>query len=109
MEVRGILQQDIGGDAPRAFGSLEHKFVQKDYGLTLVERWSTDNNITTEASIEDKFLVGSKLTLLAGLSAHTGKRNAGKWENFISHNFWQPYLVAQGTLISTFLFFPVLI
>jgi len=76
MEVRGILQQDIGGDNPRAFGSLEHKYVQKDYGLTLIEKWSTDNTITTEASVEDKLLLGTKLTLLAGLSAHTGKRNA---------------------------------
>lgn len=77
VEIRGIGQQDIGGDAPRAFGSLEHKYVQRNYGLTLVEKWSTDNRVTMEASVEDKFLAGAKVTFLAGLSAQTGKRDAG--------------------------------
>lgn len=77
VEIRGVGQQDIGSDAPRAFGSLEHKYVQRDYGLTLVEKWSTDNMVTMEASVEDKFLAGAKVTFLAGLSAQTGKRNAG--------------------------------
>lgn len=77
VQIRGVGQQDMGSDAPRAFGSLEHKYVQRDYGLTLVERWSTDNMVTMEASVEDKFLAGAKATFLAGLSAQTGKRSAG--------------------------------
>ena len=77
VSIRGIGQQDITGDAPRAFGSLEHKYVQKSYGLTLIEKWSTDNMVTMEASVEDKFLAGAKATFLASLSAQTGKRNAG--------------------------------
>ncbi|XP_055327773.1 voltage-dependent anion-selective channel protein 2-like [Paramacrobiotus metropolitanus] len=76
VQIRGIGQQDIGSEAPRAFGSLEHKYVQRSYGLTLIERWSTDNMVTMEASVEDKFLAGAKATFLAGLSAQTGKRNA---------------------------------
>lgn len=77
VEIRGVGQQEIAGDSPQAYGFLEHKFVQRDYGLTLVERWSTDNMVTMEASVEDKMLAGGKITFVAGLSAQTGKRNAG--------------------------------
>jgi hypothetical protein len=90
VQIRGIGQQDVGVNAsspPRAFGSLEHKYVMRNYGLTLVEKWTTDNFVTMEASVEDKFVAGAKATFLAGFSPQSGKRNAG-----LKFVYKRPYL-----------------
>ena len=41
-------------------------------GLTLVERWNTDNNLNTEISIEDQLVRGLKLSFDALFAPQTG-------------------------------------
>jgi len=41
-------------------------------GLTLVERWNTDNNLGSEISIEDQLLKGLKLSFDALFAPQTG-------------------------------------
>jgi len=41
-------------------------------GLTLVEKWNTDNNLGTEISIEDQLIKGLKLSFDALFAPQTG-------------------------------------
>jgi len=40
-------------------------------GLTLVEKWTTDNNLSTEVSVEDKIVKGLKLSFDALFAPQT--------------------------------------
>ena len=42
-------------------GSLETKYKIKEHGLTLTEKWSTDNQLATTVELAGKPLKGSKL------------------------------------------------
>lgn len=57
-------------------GNLETKYKCKDYGLTLTEKWNTDNTLSTDITIEDKLCKGLKLTLDTSLAPQTGKKSA---------------------------------
>uniref|UniRef100_A0A8B9GYJ1 Non-selective voltage-gated ion channel VDAC3 n=1 Tax=Astyanax mexicanus TaxID=7994 RepID=A0A8B9GYJ1_ASTMX len=41
-------------DTGKASGSLETKYKMKDLGLSLNQKWNTDNTLTTEISVEDQ-------------------------------------------------------
>lgn len=41
-------------DTGKAGGSLETKYKMKDLGLSLNQKWNTDNMLTTEVSVEDQ-------------------------------------------------------
>jgi len=41
-------------------------------GLTLVEKWNTDNNLATEISVEDQLVNGLKLSFDAVFAPQTG-------------------------------------
>lgn len=41
-------------DTGKALGNLETKYKIKDYGLTFVQKWNTDNTLGTEVSMEDQ-------------------------------------------------------
>lgn len=41
-------------DTGKASGSLETKYKIKDYGLTFLQKWNTDNTLGTEVSMEDQ-------------------------------------------------------
>lgn len=61
-------------DSGKFMGTLETKCKWKDYGLTLVEKWNTDNNLSTEISIEDQLVKGLKLSFDALFAPQTGKK-----------------------------------
>jgi len=56
-------------------GSLETKYKPSGGIFTLTEKWSTDNKLTTEVSVEDQVIVGSKLTINTAFSPNSGKKS----------------------------------
>ena len=52
-------------------------FPFQEYGLTLSEKWTTDNLLTSEITVKDKLAAGLKLTLESAMSPQSGKK-AGK-------------------------------
>lgn len=56
-------------------GSLETKYKPSGGIFTLTEKWSTDNKLTTEVSVEDQVVVGSKLTINTAFSPNSGKKS----------------------------------
>jgi len=59
-------------DTGKITGSLEAKYKQANHGLTFQEKWTTDNNLSTEVSIEDQIATGLKFTLCTAFSPNTG-------------------------------------
>lgn len=41
-------------DTGKAAGNLETKYKMKDLGLSLNQKWNTDNVLTTEVTLEDQ-------------------------------------------------------
>ncbi|KAG4079889.1 hypothetical protein HA402_015020 [Bradysia odoriphaga] len=67
----GNSNQETG----KVAGSLETKYKVNDYGLTLSEKWTTDNTLFTEISHTDKLLKGLKLTFEGSFAPHTGTKS----------------------------------
>lgn len=59
----------------RLFGSIDIKYKFKEYGLTVTEKWNTDNSLGTEVLIEDCLTKGLKLTFDSTYAPNLGKRN----------------------------------
>jgi len=53
-------------------GNLETKYKVKDLGLTLTEKWSTDNTLNTNFEVQDKMLPGLKVALDSKFSPSSG-------------------------------------
>nr|pir porin - fruit fly (Drosophila melanogaster) [Drosophila melanogaster]prf//2210287A porin [Drosophila melanogaster] len=72
-------------ESGKVFGSLETKYKVKDYGLTLTEKWNTDNTLFTEVAVQDQLLEGLKLsleaTLLLSLETRTASSRSYGHEN----------------------------
>lgn len=64
-------------DSGKLAASLEAKYDIKEHGLTLSEKWTTDNLLTSEITVKDKLAAGLKLTLESAMSPQSGKK-AGK-------------------------------
>nr|CAB3267607.1 voltage-dependent anion-selective channel protein 2 [Phallusia mammillata] len=62
-------------DTGNIVGSLETKYKQAKHGLTFTEKWTTDNNLSTEVAIEDQIASGLKLSLCTAFSPNTGKKS----------------------------------
>lgn len=63
-------------DTGNVNGSLETKFKYADYGVTFSEKWSTNNVISTNISIDDKLAKGLKVDFDTTFSPVTGKKSA---------------------------------
>jgi len=61
-------------DTGKVDGSLETKYSWKDYGLSFKEKWTTENILTTEVTIENQIAQGLKITFDTGFSPQTGKK-----------------------------------
>jgi hypothetical protein len=61
-------------DTGRVNSALETKYLLKDYGLTLREKWNTDNILTSEVIFEDKLLQGLKLSGNCSFAPQSGKK-----------------------------------
>uniref|UniRef100_A0A8C1KLQ7 Non-selective voltage-gated ion channel VDAC3 n=1 Tax=Cyprinus carpio TaxID=7962 RepID=A0A8C1KLQ7_CYPCA len=62
-------------DTGKAAGNLETKYKVKDLGLTLNQKWNTDNVLTTEVTLEDQLAKGLKLGLDTSVVPNTGKKS----------------------------------
>lgn len=62
-------------DTKKFVGSLESKYKWSDYGITLNEKWNTDNTIATEITVEDQLLKGLKLSFDTQFVPQTGKKS----------------------------------
>lgn len=56
-------------------GSLETKYTKPDYGFSFTEKWTTDNNVTSDISIENQIATGLKMTLSTQFAPNTAKRS----------------------------------
>jgi len=61
-------------DTGRFNSALETKYLLRDYGLTLREKWNTDNILTSEVVLEDKPLNGLKLSGNCSFAPQSGKK-----------------------------------
>ncbi|XP_015738585.1 voltage-dependent anion-selective channel protein 3 isoform X1 [Coturnix japonica] len=75
----GVLEFTAGGssstDTGKALGNLETKYKIKDYGLTFIQKWNTDNTLGTEVSIEDQLAEGLKVAFDTIFVPNTGKKS----------------------------------
>jgi len=66
--------EGVRPDAGVASGFLETKFAHSS-GLNVKEKWTTKNDVTTEVSLDTKFLEGSKVTAEAVFNPNSGVRD----------------------------------
>ena len=57
-------------------GGLDAKYKIPQYGLTLTEKWNTDNTLGTVLEVNEQFGRGLKITLDSLYQLHAGKRSA---------------------------------
>lgn len=62
-------------DSGKVFGALETKYKINDYGLTLTEKWTTDNTLFTEAAVQDQLVEGLKLALEGTFAPQSGDKD----------------------------------
>lgn len=71
-------------ESGKVFGSLETKYKVSDYGLTLTEKWNTDNTLYTEVAVQDKLLEGLKLAFEGTFAPQSGNKS-GKFKVAYGH------------------------
>jgi len=59
----------------RFVGNLETKYKWRGCGLTLNEKWNTDNTLASELSVEDQVVKGLKLSLDTKFAPQSGKKS----------------------------------
>ncbi|KAK3598357.1 hypothetical protein CHS0354_003378 [Potamilus streckersoni] len=69
--AKGSQSSDTG----KFTGDIETKYKWSDYGITFTEKWTTENVLNTEVSIEDQLVKGSKLTFDTSFAPQTGKKS----------------------------------
>merc|ERR1712211_224571 len=62
-------------DSGKVSGNLETKYQVKDMGMTLTEKWSTDNTLNTTVDVVDKLVPGLKLSLDTKFAPGTGAKS----------------------------------
>lgn len=68
--VNGNSNNDTG----RVTAALETKYLIKDYGLTMKEKWNTDNILSSEVTVEDQVVKGLKLGVNCSFAPQSGKK-----------------------------------
>merc|ERR1712079_535879 len=56
-------------------GNLETKYQVKDLGMTLTEKWTTDNSLNTTIDVVDKLVPGLKVSLDTKFAPGTGAKS----------------------------------
>ncbi|XP_015238096.1 voltage-dependent anion-selective channel protein 3 isoform X3 [Cyprinodon tularosa] len=76
----GVMEFSTSGsnntDTGKSGGHLETKYKMCDLGLTFNQKWTTDNTLTTEITMEDQLAKGLKLGLDTSFVPNTGKKSA---------------------------------
>ncbi|TDG48623.1 hypothetical protein AWZ03_004952 [Drosophila navojoa] len=62
-------------DASKVMGSLQSKYNIEDYGITLTERWNTDNLLYGEIAQKDKLVEGLLLALEGRFQPSSGDKS----------------------------------
>ncbi|XP_023173349.1 voltage-dependent anion-selective channel [Drosophila hydei] len=62
-------------DASKVMGSLQSKYNIEDYGITLTERWNTDNLLFGEIAQKDKLVEGLLLALEGRFQPSSGDKS----------------------------------
>ncbi|KAJ8910808.1 hypothetical protein NQ315_014516 [Exocentrus adspersus] len=75
----GTSNQETG----KIFGSLETKYRVKDYGVTFTEKWTTDNTLGTEISVQDQLVQGLKVSGNIDFSPQTGNKSGAVKSAFL--------------------------
>lgn len=70
-------------ESGKVSGSLETKYKMKDQGLSLTEKWTTDNSLNTTVDYE-KLMPGLKLTLDSNFKPDSGDKS-GKFKTEYKH------------------------
>lgn len=73
-------------DSGKFIGNIETKFKWTDYGLTLTEKWNTDNTLGTEITIDEQLMNGLKLSFDTMITPQTGKKS-GKIKTQYKRNY----------------------
>jgi len=68
--VNGVSNNDTG----RVASSLETKYNIKSHGVTLKQKWNTDNVLIGEATVEDYLVKGLKLGVSSTFAPQSGKK-----------------------------------
>ena len=90
-------------DGGKVTGSLETKYKIKEHGLSLTEKWNTDNSLNTTVDY-DKLCDGLKLTLDGSFQPNSGDKS-GKFKTEYKH---EKFLFnADVNLASRYLFIVV--
>ena len=61
-------------DTGRVNSALETRYLLKEYGLTLREKWNTDNILTSEVTVEDQLVKGLKVAANCSFAPQSGKK-----------------------------------
>lgn len=99
--VNGTSINDTG----RVNASFETKYLFKDWGCTLKEKWTTDNTILTEVSFQDQLIKGSKFLVNANIAPQSGKKTGAiktslKGEHFNANADFDFDSLNNGTVIN---------
>jgi hypothetical protein len=70
-------------ETTRTLGSLETKYVVREYGLTFLEKWNTDNLLKCEITADDQLAQGFKVVFDASLVPDIGKKTADLRTTFV--------------------------
>ena len=73
-------------ESGKVFGSLETKYRVNDYGLTLTERWNTDNTLFTEVAVQDQLAEGLRMAIEASFQPQSGNKD-GKFKVAYGHDY----------------------
>jgi len=95
----GTSNQESG----KVSGSLETKYQVKEHGLTFSEKWSTDNTLATEITVQDKFIKGWKLSADCTFAPQTGSKSGRVKSAFVNNTIaanLEMDLNLQGPLVS---------
>lgn len=72
--VKFTINGTSNNDTGRVNSSLETQYVLKEHGITLKEKWNTDNILRSEVSIEDQGIRGLKLGVNGTFAPQSGKK-----------------------------------
>lgn len=62
-------------DTGKVNGSLESKYKVKEYGLTFVEKWNTNNVLSTEVTVQDQLVKGLKVSFDSSFAPQTSEKS----------------------------------
>jgi len=62
-------------ESGKVAGNLETKYTVKEHGLTVTEKWNTDNTLNTEVALDNKIAQGLKVVLNTTFAPQTGKKS----------------------------------